>query len=140
MFPSTTHLVKDSTNEDDVYTATMYHLQEGNKVKAFEVDHIKWKLTLAQPRTVISEETYNKLSDKLGLRSTTAVLSTYTGEKIPVVGMVMVPVKYENQPHDLSSMVVKSPGPNLLGREDWLQVNKFDWNTVFSKVQDCNPS
>lgn len=45
----TTHLVKDSTNEDDVYTATMYHLQEGNKVKAFEVDHIKWKSTLAQP-------------------------------------------------------------------------------------------
>lgn len=51
-------------------------------------------------RTVISEETYNKLSDKLGLRSTTAMLSTYTGEKIPVVGMVMVPVKYENQQHD----------------------------------------
>lgn len=45
-------------------------------------------------RTVISEETYDKLRDKLELRSRTAVLSTYTGEEIPAMG---VAVNYENQ-------------------------------------------
>ena len=34
-------------------------------------------------------------------------------------------------------MVVKSPGPNLLGR-DWLQVIKLNWNSVFSN-QEGNP-
>ena len=34
-------------------------------------------------------------------------------------------------------MVVKSPGPNLLGR-DWLQVIKLNWNSVFS-IQEGNP-
>ena len=29
-----THLVKDSTNEDDVYTVTTYHIQMGSKVKS----------------------------------------------------------------------------------------------------------
>ena len=34
-------------------------------------------------------------------------------------------------------MVVKSPGPNLLGR-DWLQVIKLNWNSIFS-IQEDNP-
>jgi len=34
-------------------------------------------------------------------------------------------------------MVVKSPGPNLLGR-DWLQVIKLNWNNNFN-IQEGNP-
>ena len=34
-------------------------------------------------------------------------------------------------------MVVKSPGPNLLGR-DWLQVIKLNWNSIFN-IQEGNP-
>jgi len=34
-------------------------------------------------------------------------------------------------------MVVKSPGPNLLGR-DWLQVIKLNWNNIFN-IQEGNP-
>lgn len=83
-------------------------------------------------RTVISEETYDKLRDKLELRSRTAVPSTYTGEEIPAMGMIMVAVNYENQQHELPAVVVKSQGPNLLGR-DWLQVIKLNWGTIFQR-------
>ena len=86
---------------------------------------------------MLNEETCNKLGDKLELKSLKAALSTYTGEKIPVLGEVLIPVKYENQQHNLPAMVVKSPGPNLLGR-DWLQVIKLNWNSIFS-IQEGNP-
>ncbi|KAL9984096.1 hypothetical protein ACROYT_G006355 [Oculina patagonica] len=39
--------------------------------------------------------------------------------------------------HDLPAMVVKSPGPNYLGR-NWLQVIKFMWNSIFN-IQEINP-
>lgn len=40
-------------------------------------------------RTVLDEETYKKLPEKLELKSSKAALSTYTGEKIPVLGEVL---------------------------------------------------
>ncbi|KAL9976654.1 hypothetical protein ACROYT_G013977 [Oculina patagonica] len=61
----------------------------------------------------------------------------YIREKIPVLGEVLIPVKYQNQQHDLPAMVVKGPGLNLLGR-DWLQVIKFNWNSIFN-IQEINP-
>ena len=54
-----------------------------------------------------------------------------------MLGEVRIPVKYQNQQHNLPVMVVKSPGPNLLGR-DWLQVIKLNWNSIFS-IQEDNP-
>ena len=33
------------------------------------------------------------------------------------VKVVLIPVKYQNQQHNLPAMVVKSSGPNLLGRD-----------------------
>ena len=117
----------------------MYHINGENKVKAFEVtmelcgEPHKLEIDTGATRTVLNERTYNKLSAKLELKSTKAILSTYTGEEIPVSGEEMVPVKYQNQQHHLPAMVVKSSGPNLLGR-DWLQVIKLNWNNVFSMV------
>ena len=39
----------------------------------------------------------------------------YTGEKIPVLGAVMVPVKYESQQKKLGTLIVEGDRPNLLG-------------------------
>ena len=54
-----------------------------------------------------------------------------------MLGKLLIPFKYQNQQHNLPAMVVKSPGPNLLGR-DWLQVIKLNWNSIFS-IQEDNP-
>ena len=42
-----------------------------------------------------------------------------------------------NQQYNLPAKVVKSPGPNLLGR-DWLQVIKLNWNSIFNIQQGTN--
>ena len=42
-------------------------------------------------KTILNEATYGRLRDALGpLQTTKTVLSTYTGEKIPVLGAVVV--------------------------------------------------
>jgi len=88
----------------------------------------------------LSEETYSKLRDKVELRCSKAVLSTYTGERISVTGEVTVPVNYQDQQHYLPAIVVKGFGPNLpnlLGR-DWRQEVKLNWQNIFN-IQENNP-
>ena len=86
---------------------------------------------------MLNEETYNNFRDKVELKSSKAILSTYKGEKIPVSGEVLIPVKYQNQQHNLSAMVVKSHGPNLLGRYG-LQIIILNWNSIFN-IREGNP-
>lgn len=104
-----THLVEEisgeESGEEDVYAETMYHIRGENKPKAFEVtmelcgEPHKLEIDTGATRTVLNEEMYNKLRDKLELKKSKAILSTYTGEKIPVCGEVLIPVKYQNQQH-----------------------------------------
>ena len=46
----------------------------------------KLEIDTGATRTVLNEETYNKLRDKLELKSSKAALSTYTEEKKTVLG------------------------------------------------------
>ena len=71
------------------------------------------------------------MRDVLGpLQTTKAALSTYTGERIPLLGAVMVPVEYEGKKRNLNALIVAGNGPNLLGR-DWLEQIRLDWSTIF---------
>lgn len=81
----------------------MYHLS-GDHKKLFKVDlelcgqKNLMEIDTGVSKTILNEVTYVRLHDALGpLQTTKVVLSTYTGEKIPVLGAVMVPVKYESQ-------------------------------------------
>ena len=53
-------------------------------------------------------------------------LKTYTGERIPVLGEVVVEVSYQEQNYQPSLIVVKDKGHNLFGR-DWLMHFNLDW-------------
>ena len=98
-----THLVKDAPGGENVHAETMYCIPEENKAKTFEVtmelcgEPHKLEIDTGATRTVLNEETYNKLRAKLELKSTNTVLTTYSGEKIPVSGEVLISVKYLNQ-------------------------------------------
>ncbi|CAB4004480.1 LOW QUALITY PROTEIN: uncharacterized protein K02A2.6-like [Paramuricea clavata] len=79
---------------------SLYNIREKKKDKSISIDvelggqPIRMELDTGATKTIISEETYNKLCKNLTpLRKTTVVLSTYTGERIPVAGEVMVPVR-----------------------------------------------
>ena len=126
-------------DENDVYT--MYHMSSKNK-KSYTVDiklcgrTITMEIDTGTSKTVLNEATYDGLRDALGpLRKTEAVLSTYTGQAIPVAGEITVPVTYGSQQENLKALVVKGKGPNLLGR-DWLGVIRLDWNKILQITSD----
>ena len=92
--------------------------------------------------TILNEATYGRLRDALGpLQTTKAALRTYTGERIPVLGAVMVTVEYEGKKKNLNALIVAGKNrPNLLGR-DWLEQIRLDWSTIFHMhmASEINP-
>lgn len=129
-----THFVEESADQDDVYA--MYHLSSDRK-KSLKVDlelcgrKNTMEIDTGASKTILNEATYGRLRDALGpLQTTKAALSTYTGERIPVLGAVMVPVEYEGKKRNLNALIVAGNGPNLLGR-DWLEQIRLDWSTTF---------
>lgn len=66
-------------------------------------------------RSTVSKYVYDaELSDYL-IQPVGVVSCNYSGEKIPVVGKIAVPVKYENQEHILDLIVVEGNLPALFG-------------------------
>ena len=57
-------------------------------------------------------------------------MRSYSGKKIPVLGKISVPVKYDNQEEVLDLIVVEENLPALFGR-DWLSRIKLDWKNMF---------
>lgn len=79
--------------------------------------------------SIISEQTKKKLFPNLDLKEVFIGPKTYTGERIPILGEAAVEVKYNEQSHKLSLIVVKGKGHNLFGR-DWLMHFQLDWKTI----------
>ena len=82
--------------------------------------------------SIMSNHTYKKLwpaGSRPKLRPSTARLSTYTGEKIHVIGQITVCVVYMQQKRQLPLLIVPDEGPTLFGR-DWLEHIKIDWTGI----------
>ncbi len=58
-------------------------------------------------------------------------LITYSGERIPLLGSIDVPVQYEKQNVTLPLVIVKGERPALLGR-NWLEKFQLDWPNIFT--------
>ncbi len=61
-------------------------------------------------------------------------LRTYTGQEIPVRGLLHVEVEHRGQQKQLPLIVTEGQGPSLLGR-NWL---KLDWSAAY-RVQEPDP-
>ncbi len=59
------------------------------------------------------------------------VQCTYSGERIPLLGHIDVPVQYEKQNVTLPLVIVKGKRPALLGR-NWLEKIQLDWPNIFT--------
>ena len=80
-------------------------------------------------RSVISEKMYREKFENLTLRKTNAMLTTYTGQPVPVMGEVVVTVKTGAEDKQLPLVVCQGQGPPLLGR-DWLFELKLNWHQL----------
>ncbi len=79
--------------------------------------------------SVISTTTQAKYFPKGILDKTSAILTAYTGDQIPVVGVMKVEVSYGEQRAKLSLYVVEGQGPSLMGR-DWIRSIRLDWRSI----------
>ena len=80
--------------------------------------------------SVIGAQTYSKLSKSVShplvLEKSNAALKTYTGQLIPVEGILKVDLKYNNKVYkDMSLTVIEGNGPSLIGR-NWLHSIRLD--------------
>ena len=76
--------------------------------------------------SVISEVTFKNNFSFVKLDHCNIVLSTYTGQKLSVLGKFGTKVEYESKQYQLPLIVVKGNGPSLLGR-NWLEHIKLNW-------------
>ena len=100
---------------------------------ALDVDAnpLKMELDTGSAVSIISFDLYQQKFNRLPLHKTGLFLKTYTGENIMPVGVLKVPVDYQNQRELLDLYVVKSKGPVLMGR-DWLRKLCLDWCSIKS--------
>ena len=78
--------------------------------------------------SVMSECTYKQVWDGHGppIQPTDIELTTYTGEKLQVIGTINVDVTHNGQEKSLPLLIVPGNGPALLGR-NWLHHITLDW-------------
>ena len=137
--PGRTHLVESthqlSGDEPDTYSLFTVTSSSGRPLLVTVNIHsttLDMEVDTGASRSLVSEMTYNKLkkqTDLPPLQSTTAQLRTYTGEQIPILGILNITVCYCNQNVTVELLVVKGDGPSLMGR-DWLQKIKLDWRSL----------
>ena len=143
-----THLVdcaKQPSDEPDTYS--LFTLT-GQSSKPFLVTVNIHSTTLVMEVdtgascSLISETTYKMLqtqTDLPPLQSTTAQLCTYTGEQLPILGILNIPVSYHTQTVTVELVVVKGDGPSLMGR-DLLQQIRLDWHSLHQIQSNLNSS
>ena len=73
----------------------------------------------------------------MSLCPSNAILETYSGELLGVLGEVIVIVKYITQSKFLPIVVVKRNGRALFGR-DWMEGIKLDWKSIHFVADDSN--
>ena len=79
--------------------------------------------------SIISEQELKKVLPDAEIKEMNVKLRTYTSERIPLLGVTQVTVKYGEQSRKLTLYVTKGDGPCLLGRE-WLRSIQLDWKTI----------
>ena len=84
---------------------------------------VKMELDTGAAVSVITQTTYQKIAQRnhiQPLQHSDIKLKSYSGETIPVLGLVQVVVTHQREECELLVHVVDGEGPDLLGR-DWLR-------------------
>lgn len=79
--------------------------------------------------SIVSDTVYKNALHHLPLKKSNVVLKTYTGEPVPVKGIVDVAVQLNNQSATLPLYIVKGNYPSLFGRA-WLEKMRLDWSSI----------
>ena len=88
-------------------------------------------------RSTVSKCVYDSVLSNYTLQHAGIILHNYSGEKIPVLRKISVPVKYDEQEKVLDLIVVEGNLPVLFGR-DWISRIKLHWKNMFRVKEEVN--
>lgn len=102
------------------------HDNEKNKEWAFNLITVSGfqfpvKLDTGAQANVISKDTFDKLHTRLN--KTTTRLTSYSGNKIPVIGEVTVPCKHKKKTYEVKFIVTSSKAQDVLGLKTCQEMN-----------------
>jgi len=132
--PSRDSKVAHVEEDDDL---RLYHVNAVHDTSGVFVDirldraSIKMQVDTGCGVSIIPESFYRNNLSQYTLTQNTQQLTSYSGDTIPVLGKIDIPVAYKTQQHTLSVVVAKGEKPALMGR-DWLKKVKLDWCEVFT--------
>ena len=145
---STHHMndfVPDSVESEDLGVYTLFCMQETKtptekplsvQMKVKKKTEMNFEIDTGSSASVMSENTYKELLENgvlvNKLKPSSAVLTTYGKEIIPVQGTVLLDLEYEGKSFkEMPILVVQGVGPTLIGRK-WLKVIKLNWHKLFN--------
>lgn len=129
---STAESTTDS--EDDKETITLFKVGAKTQrpiVITISVNGqlVPMEVNMGAAVSVISSTMKTKVFPECPLKRTSAILTTYTRDQLPVLGRMKVQARYGEQRAQLSLYVVEGHGPSLMGG-DWLTQIRLEWKSI----------
>ena len=124
---------------------TMYNIGECNRTFSPYIVNVKlgsaWvdmEIDTGASRSTVSEEVYFSKLQSYPLSQANITLRSYSGEEVPLLGSITVPVTVGGSPtFKLDLLVVKGKRPALFGR-DWLSKIKLNWDSILAVKQETS--
>ena len=82
-------------------------------------------------KSLTGKDKWKQSFPKKKLRETPVNLTTYSGEKLPLLGTCLVEVQHQGERHRLELLVADATDQPLIIGRDWLSKIKIDWKGVF---------
>ena len=132
-----THDSAEDTEESDIEVYSVGNCSSHPILVEVQVDgrELTMEVDTGAAVSVISEQRLKKVLPDAEIKATNVKLRTYTAERIPLLGVTQVTVKYGEQSKKMTLYVTKRDGPCLLGRE-WLRSIRLDWKTIGLAILD----
>lgn len=128
-----THHISESSDPEsgDEEVFTLYNVNDSKMAKVDPITKlldingktVKFEVDTGCSVTIVTKTEYDKLctaGNAQELQNCSLTLKTYTGDRVPTLGMAKVTVTYKDKIKQLPLVVVAGSGPNLLGR-GWLK-------------------
>ena len=114
----------------------LYHVHSKNKNEPYVVNvnvqnvTVSMEIDTGASRSTISEKVYNDKLSQFPLSECSISLTSYSGQNVPVLGCIRVPLTYKDKTISGDLIVVKGTKASLFGR-DLLNQFVLDWESVF---------
>jgi hypothetical protein len=133
----------DSDTESAVEAFGLYHTKTsktGGTIQPYKVlmdidSHpVEMEIDTGATRSTVPENVFKSYLGAFKLQDAGVTLYSYSGEKVPLLGKITVPVKYgpvSTAAKWLDLVVVQGSRPALFGR-DWMKEIRLDWEKIFA--------